>query len=67
MKKPINYNCPKCGRGLFGTVEIKIKKNPSKKDKICPAPSGGFWAFNDLEFHCNSCGFFIPVLDDELN
>jgi len=67
MKKEINYDCPKCGKGLFARIEIKIKENPSEDDKICPVPSGGFLAFNHLDYHCNFCDFFIPVLGDELN
>ena len=67
MKKPLDYNCPKCKKELFARIEIKIKKNPSKEDKICPVSSGGFLAFNDLGYFCHFCDFFIVKLGDELN
>jgi len=63
MKKSNIYDCPKCGKELFARIAIVIKENPSKEDKICPVPSGGFLAFNDLGYHCELCGFFTEKLE----
>jgi len=57
VSKEVPNDCPQCGNQLFAKIAIRITKNPSEEDKICPAVEGGFWGFNILNYHCKTCNF----------